>query len=491
MLDFGRLERDVARRSRILRGVQGAGIAFVTSVAAVLVASMAARLGLLSPRPDSAVAALLFIAAAVIAGFVVGYASRPDIARLLLSIDLALATGERLCSLHELHSRRDGAPFENRIVEKLAEVPPAWRCALRLRRTDILPWLAGAGALALAVFLFLTAVPPAPAATADSRSQVRVSNSRGATPRSSVPSGAEPDPVAASEHGLSRSEPGSPLIDTLVELPPAPASGVLLGDLGDEAPAEAEPPARDSRQSLSEYLTQLLGRAEADLSQTFALTEPEKNALQSLLQDMPGSSLRRSLSSLLGDETGDALKARLEESQRLLEGSSRGEEGEASTQAGRSPRSPNAEADESHPESIGWVLLPPSSDGEAEATEADGRQTGADAGKSETQEGSAPPRNEEGGSAIGAQGAEEAPAPPPGVGFVPEELLGSVGSEGDLRRYLTKGIPFEPPPVDRGPIAALSLNYETLRALLEARALAPEVQAIVRAYFVEITQEGP
>jgi hypothetical protein len=60
-----------------------------------------------------------------------------------------------------------------------------------------------------------------------------------------------------------------------------------------------------------------------------------------------------------------------------------------------------------------------------------------------------------------------------------------------MRRFFTKGIPFEPPAEEREPAADLSLNYETLRALLEARNLAPGVQTLVRAYFEWITQGGP
>ncbi len=163
MFDLGRLERQVARRSRILHGVRTAGIAFAAAVAAVLMAVVAARLGAFVPRFGPAVAAGLFISAAAIAGFIGGHAPRPDIARLLLSIDLALATGERLCSLHELRSRSGATPLENRIAARLAEAPPAWRRVLRLRRADILPWVAGSGALTLAVLLALTIAPPAPA----------------------------------------------------------------------------------------------------------------------------------------------------------------------------------------------------------------------------------------------------------------------------------------------------------------------------------------
>jgi len=475
----------------MLRGVRSAGIAFATSIALILMAAVAARLGTMALRLGPSVAALLVVVATTTVGFVVGYAPRPDIARLLLSIDLALATGERLCSLHELRSRGGATPLENRIATKLLETPPAWRRVLRLRRRDALPWAAGGAALGLALFLSLTITPPVPATTADPGSQARAAGSQGVPHASSVPLGTKGGAVAAGARDATPSGSAEPFGDALAELLPAPPSRGLLGDLGDAVPAEVGAPARDLRQSLSDYLSQLLGRAEADQNQTFALTEREREALQELMRDVPTSSLRRSLSSVLRGETGNALKALLEESQRLLEGADQGEEGETSTQDARAPVPPEAEATGSDLASAGWVSLPPPSDGEGETTGAGERRTGADAEEPETLDRSAPPRNEEGGSAVGGEESGEATPPLPGVGFIPEELLGDVGSEGDLRRYFTKGIPFEPPVGERAPAAALSLDYEVLRALLAARVLAPEVQTIVRTYFAEITRGGP
>ncbi|MDD5264175.1 MAG: hypothetical protein PHU43_04975, partial [Candidatus Bipolaricaulis sp.] len=309
VFDLDRLERDVTRRSRVLRGVRSAGIAFATAVTLILIAAVAVRLGAMALRLGPSVAALAAAATATAVGFIAGYAPRPDIARLLLSIDLALATGERLCSLHELRSRSGTTPLENRVATKLAEAPPAWRRVLRLRRRDALPWVAGGAALGLALLLSLTIAPPGPATTAGPDSPRSTSSGQGAPNASSVPLGpGSGAAAAASERVAAPSGSAEPLGDTLAELLPAPPSRGLLGDLGDAVAKEAEAPARDLRQSLSNYLSQLLGRAEADLNQTFALTEREMEALQDLMQDVPGSSLRWSLSALLGGETGDALK---------------------------------------------------------------------------------------------------------------------------------------------------------------------------------------
>lgn len=116
MFDLARLERELTRRSRLLRGVRSAGVGFAAAAALILVAALASRLGAMPLRLGPSVAAFLIAAATTTVGFVAGYAPRPDVARLLLSVDLALATGERLCSLHELRSRSGASTLEDRIA---------------------------------------------------------------------------------------------------------------------------------------------------------------------------------------------------------------------------------------------------------------------------------------------------------------------------------------------------------------------------------------
>ena len=490
MFSLSQLERDIARRSGALRGLRGAGIAFAAAVGVVLAASVAIRFGAFAPRLALSLGALLFVGLAALVGYLVGRARRPSIPRLLLSIDLALATGERLASLHELRSRGTAVPLQKRIEEILTQAPPAWRRVLRIRRTEVLPWVAGGVALALAIFLAVTISPPVPATAADPGERSRIS-SKGTAVSPSDSGEAAADGAAAGRLDPGESEPALPLVDTLAEILPAPPSRGLLGALTDEEVAQGSPPARDPREALSELLSQLMSRGQVDPRQSFALTEQEKTALRDLLQDLPSSGLRQSLSSLLSGETGDALKDQIAESKRLLDSLNQSAEGEGNAQVDGAPGDQKTDASEDGSGSIGWVPPATSPEGSTGSAEGGERQSGTKLDGPGMEDELAPPLNDEGGTAAGRTGRGEGSASPPGAGFVPEDLLGSLGAGGDMRRFFTKGMPFEPPAAERGPAAVLPLDYEALRALLEARALTPGVQALVRSYFEKITQGGP
>jgi len=490
VFSLSQLERDIARRSRALRGLRGAGTAFAAAAAVVLGASVAGRLGAFAPRLALSAGALLFVVLAALAGYFVGRYRRLNIPRLLLSIDLALATGERLSSLHELRLRGAAPPLQKRIEEILTQAPPAWRRVLRIRRMEVFPWVAGGVALALAIFLAVTVAPPVPATAADPGERSRTS-SKGTAVSPSGSGEAETDGIAAGRLDRGQGEPALPLVDTLAEILRAPPSRGLLGALTDEEVAQGSGPARDPREALSELLSQLMRRAQIDPRQSFALTEQEKTALRDLLQDLPGSGLRQSLSSLLGGETGDALKDRIAGSKRLLDSLNESAEGEGNAQVDRAPEDQKTDASGDGSGSIGWVPPATSSEGNTGSAEGDEQQSGTKFEGPGTEGELAPPLNEEGGTAAGRAGPGAGSAPPSGAGFILEELLGSLGASGDVRRFFTKGIPFEPPTEGSKPAAALTLDYETLRALLEARAVAPGVQALVRTYFEKITQGEP
>jgi len=496
MSNLSRLEMDITRRSRALRGLRGAGIGFAAAAAVVLGASVAGRLGAFAPRLALSAGALLFVVLAALAGYFVGRYRRLNIPRLLLSVDLALATGERLSSLHELRSRGGAVPLQRRIEERLAKAPPAWRQALRIRGADVFPWLAGAAVMALAVGLAVTiatSVPAAPVPMASAGSAARsegLSQGVEAHPTGSADAGTEGVTVGRLDPG--QVLPAEPLIDTLAEILPAPPSRGFLGDLTNDGVTRGDELAEDPREALSEVLSQLMGRAQADPKQSFALTEQEKTALRDLLRGLPNSSLRQSISSLLGGETGDALKEQLAKSQRLLDSLGQITEEEGNAQIGIGPEDREAEAHGEAGESGSWVPASTSPDGDAGIAEGGDQHVKEGLAVPAMEDESAPQFDEDEGMAGGSAGRGDAgSAPPSGAGFILEELLGSLGASGDVRRFFTKGIPFEPPTEGSKPAAALTLDYETLRALLEARAVAPGVQALVRTYFEKITQGEP
>lgn len=524
------LERDIERRARALRGIRGAGIAFAAAVCAVLGASVAARLGLFSARLPLVLSGALFLALATASGYAVGRARPLSLPRVLLAIDLALATGERLSSLHELHERGGSPALERRIEQRIADHPPAWRRVVRIRWVDLVSWATGGAALAIAILLVSTLAPrPSVVAAAAGGEGRRTSSSavdRALSADEGDASGVAPTRIDVGERG-----PAEPDSDEWLEVLSAiPARGVL-GGVSDAGPSEATGGrvTRDWRDALSELVSDLAKRAQAQ--QGFALSEEEQASLRDLAREMSDPNLRDLLSSMLDDPAGDALRDQLAEAERLLDElgrsaandrtSGRAEapaEGRGSS-SGRLPQD-GATGSETARSQIGGTADGASGasgageresegEGEAEGIEAQGEPAGMFDGEDDGQGEGEPskahvqgassqpetdltrsPSIQQGGTAVGSRDPGGSFSPTIGVQFAPDEILADWGSEGDVRRFLTKGSPFEPPPQEAGAAPTLSVNYDTLRALLEVRELAPEAQSLVRAYFEKITQGG-
>jgi len=455
----------------------------------VLGLAVAVRLGYVVSSLVWDIGALGFIALSAASGYVLGQAREPDLARLLLSLDLALGTGELLCSLHEIRSRGGPRPLRDRIEQKLSQMSLPWRRTLRPGWRDGVAWVCGAVLMALVILLssalpvpdaVLSAAVPERGAAADSSVAARsASSGDAAIPASSVR--ADPAPGEAPE----------PLVDTLSKILPAPPSrGLLGGELVSDAGEPGAVPSEGDVDPLSELLSSIMGRAQANPRQRLALTDDEKQTLRDLLESMPGSSLRDSLSSLLDAEPGDELRDRLAESQQILKSVRADEQGPGNAQTENAPgdratTTPNDESD-----AVDWIPEARSPSGQTSRPGEGERAAGQNAGEPGGR-GDSAPASDEGGSAAGAPGKASPSVRPQGVGLVPEDLMGSLGSEGALRRFLTKGIPFEPPAFERGATPVLTLDYESLRALLEARALAPEIRDVVQVYFEQLTTGGP
>ncbi|MDD4903380.1 MAG: hypothetical protein PHX77_02640 [Candidatus Bipolaricaulis sp.] len=486
------LESDIARRYKAMQGLRTAGIAFASAAGAVLVASGAMRCAAVRPGFALSAGALLLAGVAAAVGWGVGRARRVSLPHVLLSVDLALGTGERLSSLYELRSRDAAPALQRRIEEKLALDPPVWQRVLRPRRADILPWGVGMAALAAALVLAAGGRPPtvspvpavAPAATSrtPSASEADPSARFGGPPVGGVAA----EPVRPEQGAVAE-----PLVDALAELLPTPPSRGLLGS-SDGAMEEDRRGSggrgSDDGQALSDVLSQIMSRSQDEAPQDFDLTEDERETLRDLAEGLPDSPLRRALLAILEGEPGDAMKDEIAMAQELLGELRPTDPGEDGTPSGYAVEEGNASQGTGDPRDT----LPGEGDvdGRPEGPAGDDAELGTDPAAPGDEGRSAPSSGEQGGRA--GRGEGNASSSPGAAGLVFTELLSEWGTSGDVWRFMTRGLPFEAPAAgESGPPGALSLKVETLRALLETRALAPELQDLVRAYFETITQGEP
>lgn len=480
------------RRYKAVQGLRTSGIAFASAAGAVLVAAAAMRCATLRPGPALLAGALLVVAVAAAAGWGIGRARRVSLPRLLFSLDLALGTGERLSSLHELRSRDAAPALQRRIEEKLAQDPPAWPRVLRPRRADILWWGAGIAALAAALVLTVPARPlpvprdPLSVAAADSRTSARSEEDP------SVGFGEPPVGGAAAEPlGPERDAVARPLVDALAELLPTPPSRGLLGStdgaMEEERHGSGGPGSGDGR-ALSDVLSQIMSRRRSEAPQDLDLTEEEREALRDFAEDLPDSPLRQALLAILEGKPGDATGDEVATALGLLGELRPAEPGEDGMPSGHAvdegdvPPGPGDPRDAMPGEG--------DADGRAEDPARDEAELGADPTDPGGKDSSAPSSGEQGGRAGRSEG--RASSSPGAAGLVFTELLSEWGTSGDVWRFMTKGLPFESPSAgEDGPPGVLSLNAATLRSLLETRALTLELQDLVRTYFEAITQGEP
>jgi hypothetical protein len=242
-----------------------------------------------------------------------------------------------------------------------------------------------------------------------------------------------------------------------------------------------------SSEGLSSLLTEIARRSQERAPQDFGLTEQERSDLRDLAEGLPDSALREALLAILAGETGDAVKEQIAKAQGLLSG---GDSTEEEMFLGAVPGKPNgdgrqgaSEAEDELPQGTASGNGDRDAAGDEAEAGANPEAAGAEGASSASSGGhGAGPRRS------GSDEAASLQAP----GLVPEQLLSEWGASGDVRRFMTKGLPFEPPSDEpNGSPVALALDVETLQSLFETRALAPQLQDLVRTYFETITQGEP
>lgn len=486
MFRFSPLLRGIERRARNLHGLSLGAIAFGAGGVIALGVAGLYHFGFLSLSRFALSGALGSVLLCSGLFYLLGRKREADLPRLLLQIDLALGTGERLCSLYELRRRNSGRAFRRRIEESLGKRPLKWKKGLPVGPSHLVPLMVGA--LTLSVAFLLIALSPALSLdriTEEPPALVRVSpEARAVAPSSEllkIPSeGSEsrpdssPQPKAFPNHGLE---------DPLSEIWEVPAAGGLLMDERADLTDLLE-----EQHTLSRALSELLSRIEERLQHEGAgLTEEERSALSELLPQVANPQLRQALEALLEEEDQKALEKHVEQAQALARAQALPEEGPSNGTHKEPffPLAPEGEGDRT------FTWSSPEASGEAVDTEGDHQSSSTGESQSSASEEDRLAGGDDEdlfGGVEGEAGELESTAHAPG--FIPAELIGAIGSQGDFQEFLTKGVPLEQNPGLGKEAGHFSVDYETLRALLEGRAIPTESQEMVRMYFQVITQQG-
>ena len=490
MVDLSRLLRAIERRAHRLRGLRRAGIAFSVFVVVPLGIVVCHRLNLLSLGWPvlGGVLALPFLAS-LFAYFLV---RRPkaSLPRLLLRIDQALGTSERLSSLYELRQRGGGGVFRRRIEQHLQDQPLPWKKGIPVGHTHLVPFAAGALVL-VGAYLVIAFAPSPSTGLAESLSAAPpVATEKRTTALSSEQSVPAPLEQSGPPIESSPQEVGTPppdnFEDVLSEIWDTPATGGALVQGRENLSGLIE-----EQQALSQAIEELLSRIQERLRQEEGtLTEAERRALSELVPGVTSPQLRQALENLVEETDPEALQDEVEQALGLTRALARAEE------------SPTPEEIEKiHPPSEGsegaqaFAWTPPETPEEMSAPDGEGTgQRSTDEGTDEASAGQDQPlgRKEDLDPHGGTKGAEgQGTLQEEQAGFVPTDLAATIGSTGEFEEFLTKGVPVEPRPTEAGEKDRYAVNYETLRAILDGRSIPPEAREVVRQYFETITEGGP
>ena len=160
MFNLSRLLRVVETRARRLRGLHLAGGVLAVASAMALAIVAACRLGLLNLGWPALGGVIALPLACALFAFVGVRRPKVSLPRLLLQIDQALATSERLSSLYELRQRGGREVFRRRIEQHFQDGPLPWKKGLPVGLSHVGPL--AVGILLLVGAALLVAFAPLP-----------------------------------------------------------------------------------------------------------------------------------------------------------------------------------------------------------------------------------------------------------------------------------------------------------------------------------------
>jgi len=501
MFDLSRFLLRVERRARRIRALRRTGpllagiaaLAFLTQ----LLLHYAFRLSLGQSAVLAAISALLVL---FLVSYLVFRAQKVRIPEMLLRIDLALGLDARLSSLYELRRRAGNRVFRAQIEQRLTGKTDAWKRGLPVGKRV---WLGGAAFAVLLASIFGFSYMPVPEAPPPPTSQIAT------TPAGTVQQ-AEDDaltgPSSVSEavgNATSResetpaSSPGREdvrLDNTLDQLGDLDTPDALVGDTGLEELGDLMARQQEAARALSEMIEQM--REQMQQQQQQQLSQEQRQQLREQMNQGLAPETEQALRDLLSETDPETLQDLLDE---LAE----------SLAAGIPAEMPDDTADEQSDRPSLEIALdnpedwepPQQSTPETSEEEGDGSQSAPRQSEgNESQLGDTPadasPESETSpdlyGDSAGMEGneLEDLESEDQEANFTSEEPPFVIGDEGEFSDFISKGVPIETLPEERGSSLLDSISFERIDSLLGARDLSADAVNAVREYFTRITQGG-
>jgi len=474
--------RAIECRARRLRGTAvGSRLLLGTGGAAALAGLLVRLLAGAEAARGPLVAALAVVPIGIAA---VGYAlvaRRPvRVGPILLRVDFALGLDARLSSLHELAKTRPGSFLFGRLEKEVAASLVEWRKALPVSRRSLAALAVGVASIAAAIVLIAVAGPLensagdvayTPAAGEGTTAAAERSEASGESGETAAGLAVDADPQAGPEATEYR------LDDVLADLGLAAGSAEDSGGIPGAVEVDE---LRGEGQSLEELIAEARARVRRDEE---PLTVEEQEALRAAAITA-AAPVRRALEDVLAASTAtesldalDALSASLELSRTFSEEPSNG-----------SSRVPTEQEEVDGSESVAGeaLLATPEDDSGGGLPPFNGlakpEDESARAG-TEIAEGTEP--GDEGAPVpvdVGPESAQPA-------GFVLERTPTGVGETGEVKSYLTVGVPLEFEQEGSDAVSA-RVSFDRIESIVTSREISPEVAETVRKYFESITEGG-
>jgi len=469
----------IERRVRRLSAAATAGVALLIPAAAAAVAAVAVALFTVSStaRLSVALAALGIPSVAAVLGFAFRMRRPSRLAQALLRVDVSLGLDARLSSLHEVAKTAPDSFIFRRLEADVSLRLDQWRKALPVSARTVATYATGATCVVLAVVLSTLLQPPHTTADPTDRESI-AGEVRGADghdePTNPSVDGAIGDAPTTTGADDAADEAERRIDDVLADLglEGAPADGG--GD-----PGAVELGARDDAATFDALIASLHERLGASGAK---LTIDEQNALREAATDAPAP-VRQAIEDVLSASSDAERREALET---LVASVETPRDASQDEPVASSRVSTEQEPDDEAATIAGDQLLagleeesaggiPPALEGDAaEDATREARTPGSEDAEA-GDEGPPVPAEEDSG--------ERAPG-----SYVLERTPTAIGDDGEVKSYLTTGVPLEF--AEEGTATSARVSYEQIESIVAMRELSPEAALIVRTYFEAITEGG-